>query len=30
MEDGSTMMLVDMKVHAELSHEGGVSLKNNQ
>ncbi|MBC1436123.1 hypothetical protein HB848_12320 [Listeria rocourtiae] len=24
------MMLVDMKVHAELSHEGGVSLKNNQ
>ncbi|MBC1458843.1 T7SS effector LXG polymorphic toxin [Listeria newyorkensis] len=30
MEDGKTMMLVDMKVHAEFSHKGGVSLKNNQ
>ncbi|MBC1359128.1 T7SS effector LXG polymorphic toxin [Listeria booriae] len=29
LEDGSTMMLVDMKVHAEFSHKGGVSLKNN-
>ncbi|WP_311773299.1 HNH endonuclease signature motif containing protein [Listeria booriae] len=29
MEDGKSMMLVDKKVHAEFSHKGGVSLKNN-
>ncbi|MBC1906300.1 hypothetical protein HCA64_07415 [Listeria booriae] len=29
MEDGKSMMLVDMKVHAEFAHKGGISLKNN-